>query len=366
MHHRLLRNFLLGLVGVIVIAVGVSLFTATTAAPRFYYSVTALGTLNNYPLTLPLRINNSGQVVGMSQTTNRLKEHAFSWQNGNMTDLGTLGGDKSRAFDVNNAGQVVGKSLTSSGLYHAVLWQNGTMTDLGTHGSDNSSIATDINNSGQVVGASYPASSYQPDGSQYSKHALLWQNSGVTELGTLNGDSNSFALNITNNQQIFGVSYNTNATPSHVLKWQNGAITNLGNLGLLSGSTSSSINEINNKGQAVGSSFGSTSSGTSLQAVLWQNSTLTNLGNFGGTTSEAIDINQVGTVVGYSSSSSGTVQAFVWRNGIMRNLNNLLPLNSGWELTVASGINDKGQIVGHGKFNGQDRGFLLTPVTVSN
>ena len=63
MHHRLLRNFLLGLVGVVVIAVGISFFTATTAAPRFYYSVTVLGILDNYPLTRPFRINNSGQVA---------------------------------------------------------------------------------------------------------------------------------------------------------------------------------------------------------------------------------------------------------------------------------------------------------------
>jgi probable HAF family extracellular repeat protein len=45
----------------------------------------------------------------------------------------------------------------------------------------------------------------------------------------------------------------------------------------------------------------------------------------------------------------------------MRDLNNLLPPNSGWELTQALGINDKGQIVGYGTHDGQIRAFLLTP-----
>jgi len=50
----------------------------------------------------------------------------------------------------------------------------------------------------------------------------------------------------------------------------------------------------------------------------------------------------------------------------MRNLNNLLLPNSGWELNSVVGINNKGQIIGTGKFNGQNRAFILTPVTVSN
>ncbi|MDX1252485.1 MAG: DUF11 domain-containing protein [Gammaproteobacteria bacterium] len=45
----------------------------------------------------------------------------------------------------------------------------------------------------------------------------------------------------------------------------------------------------------------------------------------------------------------------------MQDLNGLIPANSGWVLFNASGINNAGQIVGWGAFNGQIHGFLLTP-----
>jgi probable HAF family extracellular repeat protein len=48
--------------------------------------------------------------------------HAFLWENGAMTDLGTLGGNYSVAVVINERGQVVGYSLTASGEEHAFLW----------------------------------------------------------------------------------------------------------------------------------------------------------------------------------------------------------------------------------------------------
>ena len=57
--------------------------------------------------------------------------HAFLWQNGRMTDLGTLGGTSSESHGINAQGEVVGSASTASGERHPFLWKHGTMEDLG-------------------------------------------------------------------------------------------------------------------------------------------------------------------------------------------------------------------------------------------
>src|SRR5512146_1007505 len=98
----------------------------SAAAP---YSITDLGNLG-LPLAIGLGINNSGQIVGWSSSP--VGADAFLWQDGTMTDLGTLpGGIASTAYAVNADGLVVG--LNYDAHYEvteeipAVLWQDGVI-----------------------------------------------------------------------------------------------------------------------------------------------------------------------------------------------------------------------------------------------
>ncbi len=349
---RRLRTVLLGLVIILVIALGLSLFrnntqTTTTATSSFYYSVIGLGTLGGNSSEAN-DLNDVGQVVGASTINSpNFTQHAFFWDNGTMSDLGTLGGKSSYAHGINNQGQVVGNSDTSDdfdgGARHAFLWNNNTMTALGTLGGK-FSFAFDINDTGQVVG----------DASSSSEtHAFLWENGTMADFGTLVGDKHSSARGINNAGQVVGVSGVGDLSLRAVL-WDKGTMNQL--------SDSSLAHSINEKGQVVGFSR---TNGMNQHAVFWDNGTLLDLGTLGGSRSEAYDINDAGKVVGYASVSDEASHAFIWRDGKMFDLNNLLPPNSGWTLNSAKAINNNGQIVGSGIFNGQNRGFLLTPVTVT-
>ena len=103
-------------------------------------------------------------VFGQSVSGQRVGAHKLS-----ITDLGTLGGDyvHSMATDINSRGQVVGWSNGDSGTNHAFLWEDGKMTDLGTLPGSGGSMAKGINNRGQVVGYSGHADSG-------TNHAVLW------------------------------------------------------------------------------------------------------------------------------------------------------------------------------------------------
>jgi probable HAF family extracellular repeat protein len=76
------------------------------------------------------------------------------------------------------------------------------------------------------------------------------------------------------------------------------------------------------------------------------------------------DINNSGQVVGQAD-VSGSLYGhafFADATGPLVDLNDVIPAGSGWELTDAQGINDRGQIAGTGTINGQDHAFLLTPI----
>lgn len=98
----------------------------------------------------PTDINDRGQVAG-ARTVNGWSQAAV-WDNGRVTDLGTLGGTWSRAFAINERGQVFGGSMAADGEYHAFLWTSGHMVDLGVFGRQPADPDDALNNEGQVAG----------------------------------------------------------------------------------------------------------------------------------------------------------------------------------------------------------------------
>ncbi len=377
MTRRLLKKFLVGLIGGVAIALSISIFYTATASTSFYYAITDLGNLD--PSKVPnsssaYDINNSGLVVGNSgvsvtqigSSSPTGYYHAFKWKNDTMIDLEPFRRRSSQANGTNNFGLVVGSfsinravlgTAGSQNQYtRAVLWRNNTMINLGTLGGSDSQ-AYDINDPGQIVGSSSTTSG--------ATHAFKWEKGTMTDLGTrTSGYGSSYAYDINNKGQIVGYS-EIQGGPYQAVKWENGQIIELG--ALADTYSHSKARAINNKGQVVGESQYTTKPSGPYHAFLWHNNTMTDLGSLGGDMSFATDINEAGVVVGYSNTvPKGGHRGFVWRKGHMTDLNQLLPPNSGWRIENAYGINDRGQIVGKGVFNNSNRAFLLTPVWVTN
>jgi probable HAF family extracellular repeat protein len=104
-------------------------------------------------------MNDRGQIVGRGGDTHRDRFHARLWQDGRLTDLGTLPGtSQSEAVAINDIGQIIGQAGNLSNREpmwsHAFVWQNGRMTDLGTLPGDSQSSAAALNDRGQIIGTS--------------------------------------------------------------------------------------------------------------------------------------------------------------------------------------------------------------------
>jgi probable HAF family extracellular repeat protein len=228
--------------------------------------MTDLGTLPDATAGRAAAISAAGQVVGYVQGPGPL-ERACLWEQGSLTDLWF-----GQALAINAAGQVVGTSVPSSnydfylyrripqatGRPRAVLWQQGELTDLGDLGGDFYTTATGINTTGQVVG--YGTTGLSTGGAW---HAFLWADGVMTSLGTLGGRSHCHAHAINDAGQVVGAAFDAQMSRNvreTAFIWQQGEMTDLG---ALSGAAQSWARAINASGHVVGEA-------NADEAALWE------------------------------------------------------------------------------------------------
>jgi probable HAF family extracellular repeat protein len=339
-----------------------------------------------------------------------------------VVDLGTLGGNMSRAFGINDRGEVVGQARDAAGQDHAFLWRTGTLSRLLASPAFTNSLAYDVNRNGNVSGYLYTnglrraflfsnsvlrVSGALPGGTnsqayglnklgQIAGHSELTNASGVVthpavvfagglvDLGTFDGAANGEAYDINNNGVVVGYAHILSGGSDcfDPFAWQDangngqrdGAeMQNLGTLGGRAGQASG----VNDLGQVVGYAYTNGLDPNTARAFLvtpaggrWDadltagtrtNPLMVQVGTLGGPRSEAWAINDSGVIVGSADNASTNRRAFSYFNGVVSDLNDLIPNGTGWLLTDARDVNNSGQIVGWGQVAGQTRAFLLTP-----
>jgi uncharacterized repeat protein (TIGR01451 family) len=239
-----------------------------------------------------------------------------------IVNLGTLGGNDSRAFGINDLSQVVGVSTDTNGYTRPFRWESGVMTNLGIlEGGITNSHAWGINNSGVIAGTSDATGLVT--GLQVKERAIRIEAGVITNLGTAGGGKDSRGRNINAAGDVVG--YST---------WSSGqfspqAFARIGPsnvfIGTFSGAESGEGFGINNQTQVVGFAhlFCPLPGGSCFQPFVWTDKN----GNFAKDPGEMVNlrtfdlnayngvahsINNLGQIVGGADvPTSGVRHAFI-------------------------------------------------------
>jgi len=338
-------------------------------------TLTDLGALPGVNSSCVSHISGNGWIAGQSENgaidpiTGWPESQAVLWKNGQVVNLGTLGGNESFSIAVNNRRQVVGLAENATpdsfGLgfgqqARAFLWERGLMRDLGTLGGPDA-FAIDINDRGQILGVSFINSIPDPTTGVPTLDGFLWENGKMIDIPDPLGGTQISPYYLSERGQVVG---NANLAGDnfeqarHPFLWEEGTFKDLGTFG----GTIGDAYKINDAGQIVGeASFVD----TTYHAALWQNGSISDLGTIGSDRcSVALDINSRGHAVGWSGiCDQSAPRPFLWdKTAGMIDLNTLIFSDSGIYVFWAGNINDRGEIAAAGLLpSGDTHAVLLIP-----
>jgi probable HAF family extracellular repeat protein len=246
-------------------------------------------------------------------------------------------------------------SIAKAVALAALVWvgrvqgQGYMVTDLGTLGG-NQSDAWGINNSGQIVGWS------RTNNDPNIQHAFIYYDGLMRNIGVMTDGSWSLAHGVNSEGQVVGYAMTNYYQAKYAFLYSDNKLKKLDNFTSNGKSFGTVARGINSSGQIAGVLM----EGTLIyHAFLYSNDNILDLGTLGGETSVATAINDHGQVVGGAVATLGRFNnhAFLYSNGYMRDLGTLSK-NMSDDYSIATGINNSGQIVGCSVVNGHSHAFI--------
>src|SRR5881392_1283328 len=259
------------------------------------------------------------------------------------------------------------------------VWQNNQMRGLPPFPGGNNGFATGANNLGQVVGW---AENGVHDPNCCCTQVLqfrpavwtLGPSDQIHDLPLIPGDTSGAATAINDNGQIVGISGICDQavgrhSARHAVLWENGGVTDIGNLGAEWWNTPTAINQ---HGDVVGfAGDPAFVEGNPLNAFIWtRDNGIKVLKPLRGRVPEHVDseaygINEARQVVGVSCDADGNCHAVIWDHGVYPT--DLNDAKGGYSaiLETAKDINDNGKITGRAitdPVTGAREAYLAVPV----
>ena len=304
-------------------------------------------------------VSHAGVAVGRSIGT--AGSQAFTWTvKGGIIGLPNLAG---RNFAVSNSandsGIVVGTAATT--LFGSdrlpVIWQNGAVSQLPLPAGETLGDANSVNASTVTVGS--------VDAGSLQRGAIYSGGTGtIITQTTTNGSYFLTAFGINDSGRVVGQGIDPTNAARNV-----GIVYDIGQsmafeVGALPGMNGALAFGVSNTGYVVGSSMLNQGSGLPF---IWSDQGGIAAVPLASGTSEgsARAVNSAGWVVGNDSSAFSI--PFLYDGTTTYRLADLLPPNSGWDLSMntsssADGISDDGVIVGTGVHNGDLHAYAMVPV----
>lgn len=271
--------------------------------------------LRQFGLSQAFSINGAGRIAGYSLLSGFVQASFYEPLTASILNLGNLGGSYSMAYSINSStpNVVVGRSLDASGQFKGFIWKDdgNSMVDIGFLGTRVEVLPLSVNDSGWVVGWA------RTNSADTKMHAFVRdpQTGTLSDIGTSAG-------------ACVG-----DASIAQVIN----------NVGKVLGRVTSSIGAAGCPAQFI---YDSTTRMVSALPIQSLNG-----------------MNNLGTLVGADVNASNQMQGFIYdlSKGQKQYLLTSTTNPAGWTELMPNSINDSGQIVGWGRYNGDKRAFLLSP-----